>query len=181
MISALFISVQGLKRNLATQAHKICGERDHFRGAKINIAPLQISIQAQDMEQLDRSGHFHYRKDVVRVYSEKPSNVIPHEHIFEEAKWHAIQGVKGCCSEEARVEHFLRYENLLLISGQAGIGKNTLSKLLVEKMLDPDVRLYQAEFVFFIRLRDLDYQQNSDLLEFLTNFAPFISCITSED
>ena len=69
---------------------------------------------------------------------------------------------------------------MVLISGQAEIGKSILSKLLVEKMLDPDVRLYQAEFVFFIRFRDLNYHQNYDL-EFLTNSAPFISSITSAD
>ena len=181
MISILFISVPRLKRNLATQALKICGERDRIRGDKINIAPLQISTRARDMEQLDRSGPFHYRNDVVRIYSEKPSDVISFEEIFEVAKREAEQSAKGCHTEEAKAKHILRYANVVLISGQAGIGKSTLSKLLVEKMLDPNDPLYQAEFVFFIRFRDLDYQQNYDLLEFLTNSAPFISIITSED
>ena len=181
MISILFISVQSLKDNLARQALEICSEKDPIRGDKINIAPLQIFTRAQGMEQLDRSGHFHYRKDVVRIYSEKPPDVIPHEQIFEVAKWFAVQGAMGCRNEEAKTKHILKYQNVVLISGQAGIGKSTLSKLLVEKMLDPDVRLYQAQFVFFIRFRDLNYQQNYDLLEFLTNYAPFISSITSKD
>ena len=181
MISILFISVKSVKRNLATQALEICGEKDRIRGNKINIAPLQISTQARGMEQLDRSGHFHYRKDVVRIYSEKPPDVIPHEQIFEAAKQKAVQGAMECHNEEAKAKHILKYENVVVISGQAGIGKSTLSKLLVEKMLDPNVRLYQAEFVFFIRFRDLNYQQNSDLLEFLTNSAPFISSIKGED
>ena len=181
MISILFISVQSLKCDLARQALEICGEKDRIRGDKINIAPLQISTRARDMEQLDRSGHFHYRNDVVRIYSEKPPNVIPHEQIFEVANRLAVQGAMGCRNEEAKAKHILKYGRVVLISGQAGIGKSTRSKLLVEKMLDPDVRLYQAEFVFFIRFRDLNYQQNYDLLEFLTNYAPFISSITCED
>ena len=181
MISILFISVQSLKCDLATQAQEICGERDRIRGDKINVAPLQISTRAQGMEQLDQSGHFHYRKDVVRIYSEKPPDVIPHEQIFEVAKRFAVQGAMGCRNKEAKAKHILKYGTLVLIFGQAGIGKSTLSKLLVEKMLDPDVRLYRAEFVFFIRFRDFNYQQNYDLLEFLTNYAPFISSITSED
>ena len=181
MIPILFISVQRLKRNLATQALETCGERDCIRGDKINIAPIQISTRARDMEQLDRSGHFHYRKDVVRVYLEKPSGIISHEEIFKVAKRFAVQGAMECRTEEAKAKHILRYGNVVLISGQAGIGKSTLSKLLVEKMLDPIVHLFQAKFVFFIRFRDLDYQQKSDLLEFLTNSAPFISSITSED
>ena len=181
MIPILFILVQSLKRDLATHALKICGERDDIRGDKIKIAPLQISTGARDMELLDRFGHFHYRKDVVRIYSEKPCDVIPHEQIFEEAKRFAVQGAMGCDTEEAKTEHILRYANVVLIFGQAGIGKSTLSKLLVKKMLDPNVPLYQAEFVFFIRFRHLNYQHDYDLLEFLTNSAPFISSITSED
>ena len=181
MIPILFILVQSLKRDLATHALKICGEKDDIRGDKIKIAPLQISTGARDMEQLDRFGHFHYRKDVVRIYSEEASDVIPYKQIFEEAKRFAVQGAKGCDTEEAKTEHILRYANVVLIFGQAGIGKSTLSKLLVKKMLEPNVPLYQAEFVFFIRFRDLNYQHDYDLLEFLTNSAPFISSITSED
>ena len=180
MIPILFILVQSLKRDLATHALKICGERDDIRGDKIKIAPLQISTGARDMEQLDQSGHFHYRKDVVRIYSEKPCDVIPYEQIFEEAERKAKKHAEGCRTKEAKNEHILRYANVVLISGQAGIGKSTLSKLLVEKMLEPNDPLYEAEFVFFIRFRDLDYKQNYDL-EFLTNSAPFISSITSED
>ena len=181
MISFLFISGQNFKRDLANHALEICGERDRIRGDKINIAPLQISTRARDMEQLDRSGHFHYREDVVRIYSDKPSDVIPFEEIFKVAKRKAVQSAKGCRTEQAKAKHILRYGNVVLVSGQAGIGKSTLSKLLVEKMLDPNDPLYQAEFVFFIRFRDLYYQHNYDLLEFLTNSATFISSISSED
>ena len=181
MIPILFISVQSLKDNLAKQAMIICGERDRIRGDNVKIAPLQISTRPRNMEQLDRSGHFHYRKDVVRIYSEELSDVIPYEQIFEEAERKAKKHAKGCRTEEAKTEHILRYANIVLISGQAGIGKSTLSKLLVEKMLEPNDPLYQAEFVFFIRFRDLDYKQNYDLLEFLTNSASFTSSITSED
>ena len=158
----------------------ICGERDRIRGDNVKIAPLQISTRPRNMEQLDQSGHFHYRKDVVRIYSEELSDVIPYEEIFEEAERKAKKHAEGCRTEEAKTEHILRYANVL-ISGQAGIGKSTLSKLLVEKMLEPNDPLYQAEFVFFIRFRDLDYKQNYDLLEFLTNSASFISSISSED
>ena len=173
--------MQSLKDNLAKQALIICGERDGIRGDNIKIAPLQLSTLPRNMEQLDRSGHFHYRKDVVRIYSEELSDVVPYEQIFKVAERKAKKHAKRCSSEEAKTKHILRYANVVLISGQAGIGKSTLSKLLVEKMLEPNDPLYEAEFVFFIRFRDLDYEQNYDLLEFLTNSAPFIYSISSED
>ena len=173
--------MKNFKNDLATLALEICGEEDRIRGDKINIAPLQISTRPQNLEELDKSGHFHYRKDIVRVYNNKPSDVIPHKQIFEVAKKRAELSAKGCSNAKAKAKHILKHENLAWISGHAGVGKSTLSKVLVQKMLDPDVRLYQAEFVFFIRFRDLDYQTHIDFLQFLTNSAPFIFNTTSED
>ena len=174
--------MQSLKRDLATQALEICSIRDRVRGDRINIALLQISTRTQSMEQLDQYGHFHYRKDIVRVYSEKPSGVISYEQIFRVAKWKAVQSAEGCGDEKAKAEHILKYGKCCTnFWPSLGSEKSTLSKLLVEKMLDPNDPLYQAEFVFFVRFRDINYQQNFDLLEFLTYYSPFISSITSED
>ena len=171
-----------LKETLATQALEICGEEDRIRGDKINIAPLQISTRPRNLAELDKSGHFHYREDIVKVYDKEPSDVISHEQIFEVAKQRAESSAKGCSTAEAKAKHILQHGNLVWISGHAGVGKSTLSKVLVQKMLDPDVRLYQAEFVFLIRFRDLDYHINSlDLFQFLTNSTLFISNVISED
>ena len=167
---------------MATQALEICGEEDRIRGDKINIATLQVSTRPRNLEELDKSGHFHYRKDIVRVYDNEPSDVISHEQIFEVAKQRVATSAKRCSTAPAKAKHILKYGNLVFLAGQAGVGKSTLSKILVQEMLDPHVRLYQAEFVFFIRFRDLDYQSNNlNLLQFLANSAPFISSITSED
>ena len=174
--------MENFKKNLTTLALEICGEEDRIRGDKINIAPLQISTRPQNLAELDKFGHFHYRKDIVRVYHEEPSDVISHENIFKVAKQRAESSAKRCSNAPAKAKHILKYENLVWISGQAGVGKSTLLKALVQKMLEPDVRLFQAELVFFIRFRDLDYQSNNlNLLPFLTNSASFISNITSED
>ena len=175
------VLVNIFKKNVAIQVLEICGEEDRFRGDKINIAPLQISTRPRNLAELDKSGHFHYREDIVRVFNKKPSDVIPHEQIFEVAKQRAMASANRCSTPVAKVKHILKYSNLVWISGHAGVGKSTLSKVLVQQMLDPDVRLYQAEFVFFIRFRDLDYHTRIDLLQFLTNSVPFISNVTSED
>ena len=67
---------------------------------------------------MDQSGHFHYRSDVVSIYSEKLSNVIPHEEIFKVAKLVAVRGAEGCVSVEAKTKYILRYGNVVLIAGQ---------------------------------------------------------------
>ena len=155
---------------------------DPIRRNEINIAPLQISTRPPKLSELDKSGHFHYRKDIVKVYNEKPSGVISRKEIFKEAKKRAAESAKGCSSAEAKAKHIPKHENLVFLAGHAGVGKSTLSKVLVQEMLDPDNRLYQAEFVFLIRFRDLDYDSNNlNLLQFLTISTPFISNLTSED
>ena len=175
------VLVLGFEQRLTTQALEICGEEDRFRGDKIKIAPLQISTRARNLEQLNQSSNFHFRKDIVSVYSELPCDVISHEEIFKYADEHAKHSAGRCSNEEAKSKHMLKYGNLVFISGQAGIGKTTLLKLLVEQMLDPEVRLYQADIVFYLRFRDLDYESNVDLLQFLTNFAPFLSSFSPKD
>jgi len=173
--------VETLLRTVTDQALEICGEEDRIRREIIGIAPLQISKQFRNMEELKTAGHFHYRKDMVRVFDKPCSDVIPHDQIFEVAEQHARSSVEKCTTDEAKSKHVLKIKNLVFISGQAGIGKTTLSKELVKQMLDENVRLYQAEFVFYIRLRDLDFEKNQDLLQLLTASAQPLSNITSEE
>ena len=173
--------MEKLKKILVAQALEICGEEDRIRKNKISIAPLQISKQTRNWDKLDKSGHFHYREDIVKIYNEKPSDVITHAQIFDVAEQRAQLSAKGCSNSKAKAKHILKYGNLIFLSGQAGVGKSTFSKVLVQEMLDPNLRLYQAEFVFFIRFRDLNYHSSIDLFQFLTNSAEFISNATSED
>ena len=177
-------SVENLKSNLKTHALEICGEEDRLRGDRILIAPLQISTQARDMNELDQivqMGHFHRRKDVINIYVKNPSGTISYEKIFQTAYERALQSSRNCLNDVAKTKHIQSRANLVFISGQAGIGKTTLSKLLVQKMLDANVRLYNAEFVFFVKFRDLNYNVQTDLLQFLTASASFTSVLKAND
>ena len=173
--------VQKLQQNLKIQAMKVCGKEDRFRGNKISIAPLQITATFRDMEKLNQTGHFHRRQDIVDIFLENDTETIAYEQIFIEAKRKARKSSISCTNEEAKVQHIERHGNLVFISGQAGIGKSTLMKLIVQQMLDPQICLFQAEFVFFLQFRDLDYQDKMDLLQFLTTSARFTSNISVED
>ena len=63
--------------------------------------------------------------------------------------------------------------------GQAGIGKGTLSKLLVRESLEKN--LYVAEFIFFFYFRDLNYKKEMNLLQLLTNDSTFSNNLTEND
>ena len=148
---------------------QICGEEDRFRGEKINIAELQISTELPSVDQAQLSGHGHSRKDRIKFYKTPKGNVC-HTKLFEEVKMR-IEKIsnKGASAESA--EKFLeRHCNLVVIAGQPGIGKSTLTKRLVEKMWESSP-LFNAEIVFFIQFRKTNYKKETDLLLFL---APFL-------
>ena len=141
------------------------GEEDLFRKNKIKIAPLKISTKTPGN---DRLGHFHYRYDMVEFYNQNSEGIISYSELFTKAKSFAELNSENCSTPEARVRYILSKGNMVFVSGQAGIGKTTFTKLLVKEMLDPDIRLYKAEVVFFLRFRDVNYKKETDLLQFLT-------------
>ena len=57
---------------------EIYGEEDRFRGNKIKIAPLQISKESRNFEEMERKGHYHRRNDIVKLYSENAQVNICH-------------------------------------------------------------------------------------------------------
>ena len=160
-------------KDQSIRLEEIWGEGDDFR-CDIKIAPLQLSTAPWDLEKLDQSGHFHHRKEVVHVYANSPAKVIEHTELFEEAKVHAENSILRLPTEAAKARQFRLQCNQVFISGQAGMGKTTLSKELIRQMLPP-ICLYNAKFIFYIKFRDLCYEKESDLLDFLTMYDSDVS------
>ena len=175
--------MEKLKSELKTLNLKICGEEDRIRGDKISIAPLEISKQARGFEKLEEIGHHHRREDVVKIFSSKPGRTVSYKKIFKVAGRRAGKNAETRTStKEAKSQYINFHSNLVFISGHAGIGKSTLSKEIVKKMLEDNKPLYGAEFVFFIRFRDLDYTTTTyDLLQFLTTTSKLISDISNDE
>ena len=169
-----------MQTNLNTRALQSCGEKDPIRGNRIQIAPLQISKEWRNLEAMKETGHFHRREEIVEIYYQDIRENICHTKLFEEAKQHATN-TSPCSNDEAKANHILKHGNLVLIAGQAGVGKTTFTKLLVKEMVDPNIRLFEADYVFYLRFRDVDYDEKSDLLTFLTTSADFAACIQREE
>ena len=66
------------------------------------------------------------------------------------------------------------------IAEQAGFGKTIFTKLSVKEMLDLAIRLFDSENVFFLRFWDVDYDERTDLLLFLSASAKFVADMLSE-
>ena len=163
-----------------TRLKELCGEEDGFRG-DIEIVPLELSSKPREFAKLDETGHFHYRKEILDIFTKCSSEIIHYPQLFEEAERDAKNTAVNCLTEEAKAKQIQRHSNHVFISGEPGLGKSVLSKELVQKMLDPSIKLYKTEFIFYIRFRDLNYDDKMDFLEFLTMHDPFFSSMATED
>ena len=145
------------------------GLKDHLLAKHhVNIAPLQISTQSRDWKQIDEVGHFHHREDILQVFTKAPSGNIEHADLFKEAINQAkAQAHSQTTNAEAEEAYILRHGNVVGVTGHAGIGKTTLTKLLVEKVIDQ--KLFDVDYVFYLRFRDITYKKEVNVLQFLTN------------
>ena len=172
--------MENFKTHHTTRLHQLCGEEDGFRG-DIDIAPLELSTQSREFAKLNKTGHFHHRKEILDIFIKSPSKTISHSQLFAEAKRDAQNTAVNCSTEAAASKLIQRHSNQVFISGEPGIGKLVFCQQLVEEMLDPGIKLYETEFVFYVRFRDLDYVKQMDFLEFLTMNDPFFLDFAAQD
>ena len=154
-----------LKRN----ALAICGEADAFRGGTIQEAELQISASTTSGE--DRGGLLegsHHRENLIEFYnSKKQRGNVTYKKIFEVLKQRVEEIRYKGETAEARDVFRRRLSNMAVIVGEPGIGKSSLAKRMVREMLAEEDPLFNPDVVFFIRFRYVDYEKDTDLLQFL--------------
>ena len=172
-----FVLGNELKRNLKNHAMTVCSEKDQFQGRNIQIAPLEISTEPPSMEQAKLLARSSHRKDMATYFTLEPDSKIQYTQLFEKTKRRFEEmSEKKCFTLQAKEKFLLKHSNLVVITGPPGIGKSTLCKCFVEEMWKS---MSDEEIVFFIRLRDVDFKQETTLLDFLVSFA--INITSDED
>ena len=157
------------KHFLRRKASELSGLRDPLLAKQnIGIAPLQISTESRNFALADEIGHFHHRKELAEVFNKPPSSNVNYTEIFRAARSQAARQAQVYCNTvEAKEKFLLTHGNIVGVAGQAGIGKTTLTKTLVQKMLNEG--LYGVDYVFYLKFRDINYKKKMHVLEFLTN------------
>ena len=160
------------KQTVKDKALKICSEPDCIQVEKVSIVHLQISTEPASLNKA--LGHGHHRKDIAEHFRKEPLGNVLDTEVFEELNRQLqSQLQQHCVKDPEEKKSFLqKHGNLVVIAGQPGIGKSTLTKCLVKKMWNSEAPLFDPDIVFFIRFRDLNYKRKTTLLQFL---APFVS------
>ena len=92
-------------------------------------------------------------------------NFVSHESFFEEAAALANEHTKGWDHSMAWENHKRIHGNIVGVIGAAGIGKTTMTKVIIRKIFHD--ALYNVQFIFYIRFSDIRFERDTTLLKFL--------------
>ena len=121
-------------------------------------------------------------------------DIVP-KNFFEESREFAKKsnGYRNALNDEAEKLYLNERGNIIGVIGQAGVGKTTFSKILLRDVLDEKKKLYHADYIFYVRLRDFQNKKKIKLLDFLfknitsdlgktiDSFKNFISHLSDSD
>jgi len=176
----LFVLDEKFKEDLETHALEMCEEKDYFRDGKVAVAPILISAvtqktqetvdEADHDDQSDETDDYNLSRYLIsNTVTLHKQGDVSYTQVFDEATRFAEEGSKACYSSAAKARYVESHRNVVIITGNPGMGKTTFSKELVQKMVDPNCRLFGAEFVFNIRFHHIDFDEKMDLLQMLTS------------
>ena len=122
-------------------------------------------------ESLDEVGQYNKRKEMTMIY-QSPSGDISIKELFALAEKNAKKVCKHSTNDTVKADYLLKQGNNILVTGQAGIGKTTLTKMMVKLILDGEV-LPETNYLIYIKIRKIDFEIKVDIVDFLKTFAGF--------
>ena len=169
--------VEELKNFIHENAKKNC----LFDGTTIgnNLIPVKyvplLMDEYQEKRDSDETGHLHTRKEIINKSKNTISGILPKD-FFERSRQHILDtsDYNNALTDEAKEKVLKKKGNVVGIIGQAGVGKSTLMKNLFYCTVT-DEQLYNADFVFYIKLRDFFDKTEMNLFQFLMGNAAYDS------
>ena len=137
----------------------------------VKYVPLQMD-EYQENHDLDETGHLHTRKEIIDKSKNTRSGILPKD-FFQRSRQRIRETPeynKNAQTEEAKEKVLNEKGNVVGIIGQAGVGKSTLMKNLLYRIVT-DEQLYKADFVFYVKLRDFFNKTEINLFQFLMGNA----------
>ena len=115
---------------------------------------------------------YQYTREEIQNLFKKHSmgNILP-ENFFEKSLKFAKESnnYKNAFSDNAKEYYLKKHGNVVGVIGQAGVGKTTFSKILLKRILDKEENLYNADYMFYVKLQDFQNKRKIklSLLDFL--------------
>ena len=154
--------LQNAKENCFFDSTKIADDLE----ITTNYVPLLVD-QYQANRDSDETGHLHTRKEIIDRSTNSISGISPKD-FFKRSRQHicGTSDYKKAFIKEAKEKILIEKGNVVGVIGQAGVGKSTLIKNLLCRNVNNE-RLYKADFVFYVKLRDFFDETKINLFQFL--------------
>ena len=149
---------------LMETANFISGEKSTLAINK-NVQTVELQISKKGSRRIVEADYFK-RKLNPDLWNQTRHGDIKLDDLFIQAEELAR---KDACSETgndiSKKKYVITHGNCVAVSGQAGIGKTTLTKQLVEKVINKQV--HDIEFLFYVSLKKVNYDKEINVLQFL--------------
>ena len=153
-----------LKIKLLDAANLISGEKSRLALDK-DVQTVELQISKSDSRRMEESDYYKRKRDP-DLWNKEHQGDIKLEDLFKQAEELAKeQAKKETRNAAAEKKYIITHGNWVGISGQAGIGKTTLTKQLLEKVLKKE--MLDIDFLFYVSLKKVDYGKKMSVLQFL--------------
>ena len=165
------------------KARQMCEEQDFLSpNSDIVIASLKICSDLASFFDLEDKENYLKAKHRANIFQDLPSSDVQPFELFDKAKARALLKSEKCCkTDKAKKRYVLQKGNSVVITGHRGMGKSILVKRLVRDILDQEEQLFDAEYVFYMRFRDINLKEEQNFLQFLTNNSAFAENLNSTE
>ena len=153
-----------LKKKLLDAAELISGEKRRL-ALNEDVQTVELQISKSGSKKIEESDYYKRKRDP-NIWNKERQGDIKLENLFKQAeeltKEQSKDETRNAAAEEKYIE---THGNWVGISGQAGIGKTTLTKQLLEKVLNKE--MLDIDFLFYVSLKKVDYEEKMSILQFL--------------
>ena len=130
-----------------------------------DVQTVELQISKSGSRKMEESDYYKRKRDP-NLWNKEHQGDIKLEDLFKQAKELAKeQAKKETRTAAAEEKYIITHGNWVGISGQAGIGKTTLTKQLLEKVLKKE--MLDIDFLFYVSLKKVDYGEKMSVLQFL--------------
>ena len=159
-----FSKLEKLKEELLHTAEFISGEKSYLAINK-DIQTVKLQISKNSLKTIDESNYSKRRRDP-ELLNQARQGDIKLVDLFKQAEELAKEQAKRATRNDAAEKKYIAiHGNCVGVSGQAGIGKTTLTKQLVEKVLKKE--LLDVDFLFYVSLKKVNYEEKLNVLQLL--------------
>ena len=133
------------------------------------VIPTQLQMvkrPQRSKSEWDDENHCRKREDLENVFRQPPGNITA-DQMFKNSRDKAEQEAKRqCFDEQDRLTFISEKGNVVVVVGQAGIGKTTSVKTWCQETLEDKI-WPNASMVLLRFVRDIDFSKKMTLLQFL--------------